>query len=317
MSKLTYTNVFDLTDMLAATHRLVGLGLGDGTDYGSEGGANYLAAVLALDESEQEQALLPAATAFADRLKTTHGAALFFPEVLRTLMTHLDGIGEYVLTKYPISAVNGAIYTIGTQFIDRFSTAELAMLYDASAGAYKWLQRRAINSVNTGAGTVTLASAFSPNATAGEDSLVIATRVASEIADLCRKYGFPINPLSVWPPIATQLGTYAATGAATGTFTDGDAVNTDVYGPADIEAEVTVQIGAANLVLAITGTDQDGASATGSVTIPNGSVVGTKVAVTPTTAGTRFTDVTAITNSNGTNLDAVKIQTKEDRTPSI
>jgi len=316
MSKLSYTNVLDLTDNVAATHRLIALGLGDGTNYGSQGGANFLAAVLALDESEQELALLSAADILAGRSKTAGGAHLFFPEVMRSLMAHLNGIGEYMLEQYLITDIATADYTIGTQYIDRFSDAETAMWYDASAGTYSWLNRVGISAVDTGAGVITLDSAFSPVPTAGSDYLVIADRVAPEIASLCKKFGFPINALSAWSPV-TVLGDFTASGAAAGTYTAGETVDTGLYGPADLEVVVTVEIGANDLVLAITGTDQDGAEATGAVTVPNGSVVDTAVDVTPDVAGTRFTAVTDITNSNGTAADAVDIQTKEDRTPNI
>jgi len=101
------------------------------------------------------------------------------------------------------------------------------------------------------------------------------------------------------------LAEYLATGKTTGTFTKKDTLD----GEADCECEVLVQIGGANnLVLNITGKDSHGGAISGKCTVLKGSIIGTKVAVTPSTA--RFTEITGITNSNGNNGDKVQVQIK-------
>lgn len=120
-----------------------------------------------------------------------------------------------------------------------------------------------------------------------------------------------ILPVNVFPP-ATILGSMAVTGSGAGTFTDGQAVDTTLYGGAQIELEVTGNpIGAADIVATVAVVLAGGATDTVSGTIPNGSIVGATVALGATSD--RIINVTGVTFTGGTNGDAFRIQTIEDR----
>jgi len=195
---------------------------------------------------------------------------------------------------------------------------------------------------------------------------------------------------NVFPRGDLSLGSYAATGTAAGTFTDGSSLETTLAGPGMVNTIVTHLIGANDLVLSVTCKYEDGTTVAVGVTLPTTSAVGTKkivgqqaltsnhtaasdngvvlVAATGqfkvgqkvlvkdtngqevaqvlslvantsltlttvggTTGGLRnnyttaatatvtplFTDVTAITNSNGTSADAVSLAFEPDRTLTI
>ena len=120
-----------------------------------------------------------------------------------------------------------------------------------------------------------------------------------------------ILPVNVFPP-ATVLGSMAVTGSGAGTFTDGQAVDTALYGGAQIELEVTGNpIGAADIVATVAVVLASGETDTIEGTIPNGSTVGTKVALG--TSDDRVVNITGITFTGGTNGDAFRVQTVEDR----
>lgn len=120
-----------------------------------------------------------------------------------------------------------------------------------------------------------------------------------------------ISAANTCPPV-TELGTYAVTGSGEGTLTDGDAVDTALFGGAQVEVEVTDgTVGAADIVVTVVGLTAAGASITKTATITNGSIVGTKFDVG--LAADRYVDVTSVTITGGTNGDAFKIQTKLDR----
>lgn len=141
-------------------------------------------------------------------------------------------------------------------------------------------------------------------------------RVPYSAALLGRAAGVYIKASLVYPPV-TVMGTFVATGAGTGTFTDGNLIDGDLYGPADLELEVTAKGGASvSLVATVTGTDENGAVVTGSGEFVAADV-GDKVNVTPDQTGKQFQDVTNITITGGATDDAFKCQSKVDRTPSL
>ncbi|MCL5942141.1 MAG: hypothetical protein M1325_01200 [Actinobacteria bacterium] len=120
-----------------------------------------------------------------------------------------------------------------------------------------------------------------------------------------------IAAANVFPPV-TILGSFAVTGAGAGTFTDGQAVDTATYGGAQIELEVTGNpIGAANIDVTVASVLADGSTANKVGTIPSGSPIGTKVALGA--ASDRVVNITGITIAAGTNGDAFRVQTREDR----
>jgi len=139
-------------------------------------------------------------------------------------------------------------------------------------------------------------------------------RYSPSFAELARALGITLAPGNVFSPVI-QFGTYSIAGAV-GTFTDGLAIDIALYDEAPGEVEVTHAIGGANdLVLAFTLVDELGATTSGSATVPKGSAIGVKVDITVTT-GKRIRDITNCTHSSGNDADAVKIQSKLDRTPA-
>ena len=120
-----------------------------------------------------------------------------------------------------------------------------------------------------------------------------------------------ILPANVFPPV-TVLGSMAVTGAGAGTFTDGQAVDTARYGGAQMELEVTGNaIGAADIVATVTAVLANGTTDTRTATIPNGSIVGAKVALG--TSADRIVNITGLSFTGGTNGDTFRVQTIEDR----
>ena len=116
-----------------------------------------------------------------------------------------------------------------------------------------------------------------------------------------------LQAVNICPP-ATAMGTYAKT---TGVFTDGSAIDTDLYGGGKLEVKATGgAIGIADLVLTITYEDDDGNTESLPVTIPSGTLEDAVVAVPNCPY---VVDVTACTHTGGTDGDTVTIQTKLDR----
>lgn len=121
-----------------------------------------------------------------------------------------------------------------------------------------------------------------------------------------------ILPVNVFP-IVTTLGSFAVTGSGAGTFTDGQAVDTTLYGGAQIELEVTGNpIGVAAIEATVACVLADGSTVNKIGTIGAAAAVGAKVALG--TSADRIVNITGITITGGTNGDAFKVQTKEDRT---
>lgn len=134
------------------------------------------------------------------------------------------------------------------------------------------------------------------------------TRVHPDFKRACNPN---ISAVNTFPPV-TVLGTYAVSGSGAGALTDGDAVNTTLFGGAQIELEVTGgAIGAASITVTVVGTTASGSSITKTGTIDSGALVGAKFDVG--IGSDRYVDVTSVTITGGTTGDAFKIQTKLDR----
>lgn len=137
-------------------------------------------------------------------------------------------------------------------------------------------------------------------------------RMAPEAAQLSRAAGIDVTPSIVFPPV-TVLGTVALTGKDEGTFTDGVAVDTTLYGGGDIEAEATHAIGAVNdLDITVTGYDENGERQTWEGSFTKEDVLGTKVDLV-NDCNARCVDVINIEFDDGNADDAFKVQTKLDR----
>jgi len=119
-----------------------------------------------------------------------------------------------------------------------------------------------------------------------------------------------------FPPV-TDFGSMAVSGAATGTWTAEDTVDTSLYGDAQIEIVTESLIGAADIVLTISGTDHDGNTSQATCTIPATTANDTTVDVDGAATADRFAAVDADpTFTGGTASDAFRIQTKLDRAAS-
>jgi hypothetical protein len=123
-------------------------------------------------------------------------------------------------------------------------------------------------------------------------------RMAPEFAQIMRSISQYIKASLVFPPV-TVMGTYIATGADTGTFTDGGLIDGNLYGPGDCEVEVTAKGNASvSIVATVTGKDKNGAAMTGVGTFSS-TPVGGKVDVVPTESGKQFQDMVSIAITGG------------------
>ncbi|MBN1320736.1 MAG: hypothetical protein JXA87_07845 [Thermoleophilia bacterium] len=119
-----------------------------------------------------------------------------------------------------------------------------------------------------------------------------------------------ISPVNVFPPVTT-LGSFAVTGSGAGVYTDSDEVETDKYGGAQIQLEVTGNtIGAAAIEVTVNCITASGGTVQRVGSIPAASAVGFTVDLG--TSVDRIVDVTSITVTGGTNGDAFRVQTMED-----
>lgn len=109
------------------------------------------------------------------------------------------------------------------------------------------------------------------------------------------------------------LGSWATTGAATGTFTDGHALDADA--PMEIQLLVTTAVSGGALTVQVTYVDQDAgaAEATADIVIPDTTTAGTYVTVTLNGADTGVEDVTTVTatGSSATSGDFVIVATEK------
>jgi len=316
VQKLDYANTLALTDSIGAQSNLLRAVLGAGGAGTVSYGANQNSSrILALVDPEQVNALLPYSEADYKKSLQHLGSPPFFTAMIQALNSQVEGLGNHIGLVVPITLVAGAAITVSTAYSVFFNTGDYVTFYDTSESK-RSLQSVDVLTVNNTTGVITLTGAFSP-LPGLTDYLILWDRLCPEFAVEARANGASLTGLLVFPPI-TALGQYDATGAPTGTFTDGSAVDTDFYGDADCEVTVLVNpIGGNDLVLAITGTNEDGDVITGAVTVPTGTLAGVSVDIVPTVTGERFADITAVTNSNGTAGDSVSIQTKLDRVISL
>lgn len=124
-----------------------------------------------------------------------------------------------------------------------------------------------------------------------------------------------ILPINVFPPL-TVLATYAVTGSGAGTLTLDPTtlglINTALYADAPLEVKViNQQLGAAQIVMTVVGTDFAGAAQSHVATITAEAAQNAVFDVA--TASDRFARVTAATITGGTNGDDLQIQSKVDR----
>lgn len=133
----------------------------------------------------------------------------------------------------------------------------------------------------------------------------------TRVHHLWKRGGNPnIAAVNTFPPV-TVLGEFAASGSGEGTFTEGEEVNTVLYGGAQIELEVINQaIGIAAITVTCTCTTAAGSTVEREGEILAEATVGTKVALG--TAADRIVAVTAIEITGGTTGDDFQVQTMED-----
>ncbi len=153
----------------------------------------------------------------------------------------------------------------------------------------------------------------------GSSVNTLLTNAGLRVHHLWRRAGnLTILAANVFPPV-TVMGTYAATGSGTGTWTEDPTtegeIDTTMYGACALEVEVINQaIGAAQITLTIVGTDANGDALSKTAVVPLESASGTKVDVG--LAADKYATVTAVTSAGGTAGDDLRVQSKEDRTLS-
>jgi hypothetical protein len=120
---------------------------------------------------------------------------------------------------------------------------------------------------------------------------------------------------NVFPPV-TILGTVAVTGSGAGTLTmdpDTDGAINTIYADAELEVKViNQQLGAAQIVLTVVGTNFLGGVETHTATITAEAAENAVFDVG--TSGDRYYTLTSVTLTGGTNGDDLQIQSKVDRT---
>jgi hypothetical protein len=121
-------------------------------------------------------------------------------------------------------------------------------------------------------------------------------------------FGAYLSAANVFSPNVTTGRVDKAAGVWA--YTDGSALNTVLYAPAQLEIFVPTgyTIGVADCVLTISCTTAAGGTETKSATMPGGSVAGTAVAVG--TSGNVYVQTSNCTVTGGTNGDRVSIRTK-------
>jgi len=135
-------------------------------------------------------------------------------------------------------------------------------------------------------------------------------RIPPEYAKVARSIGHYLKAALVWPPV-TAMGSFVASGAGAGTYTDGSLIDGNLYGPADLEVEITVGT-AVSLVATVIGKDENGATMQGVATVVTKDV-GDKVDVVPDDINKKFQDVTNVTITGGAASNAFTVQSKVDR----
>jgi len=230
-------------DSLAAQYALCALHLGDGTGATSvsAGAASILASVLALDDYDQEIALLAAAKALSEQTKVRSGTAAYGNTAALRMRTYLDALNVLESNDLNQSLTDRAI-----QVHPNFDR----LWYDAR--------------------------------------------------------GVHLSRANVFPEV-TVLGTITR-GESQTVFVAGADLDPN-QGPAQLEVEVTHDIGAENdWVLTLTCKKLDNSTEQKVVTVPKGSEEGDTIDVG--TADNIYIDVTACAGTGGQADDACQVQTK-------
>jgi len=125
-----------------------------------------------------------------------------------------------------------------------------------------------------------------------------------------------IAAAAVFSPIV-ELGTWLSSGSGTGSFSDGSAMDTTLYAPAQLEAYIPagVTIGNATLGLLVSCKTAAGATEIKTIAIPNGSVAGATVDIG--TSINLYWDITTVTATLGAVSDQVKFRNKQPRTVNV
>lgn len=131
---------------------------------------------------------------------------------------------------------------------------------------------------------------------------------AAAVGSLSAKYVF--KEASVDP-----MGSFAVTGSGAGTYTDGAAIDSTLYGGARIEGRTTSLIGAAGITATVSVTYFDTTTGTKTLTIPATTADATTIAIG--SAADRVVNVTGITITGGTSGDAFKVRSVVPRTPGL
>lgn len=136
-----------------------------------------------------------------------------------------------------------------------------------------------------------------------------------------RRAGGTVSPANAACPSETLYGTFTITGATAGTLVAvDDPVDTALYRGAPLRLLITTTVEGAtstDVTGTITGLDADGNPWTGTYSIPDGSVAGTYINVTPSTAKTYPVSISACTVANATTAyGAFTIRAGDPRTIS-
>ena len=199
----------------------------------------------------------------------------------------------------------GPLAALGVQY------AEIAALRDKVKATAKSLCDQALPAVS-----MSLSAWYGAGRTLGQ-------RLPPEFGQLVRANAGQIDPRYVWPPLDTNLAKVVKPGAALNQTIVTAPIDTKQYAGAVLAAVVktaTIATGgaAAPVVLTILGTQYNGDAWGGSVSVPETSIVGTRVAVTPSIANTFCTRVTSIVVTCGGTWAAgdVWLNAEDDRTPA-
>lgn len=130
-----------------------------------------------------------------------------------------------------------------------------------------------------------------------------------------RQLGFPLSPQALMPPAVDPMATFTVTGSGDGTYTHVADVDTSQYGAAWLALTATSLIGAANIVVTVTGLQFDAATPVAlTATIPSGSIIGTSINLgTLGVLSDSIDYVTGITITGGTAGDAFKVVSRVER----
>jgi hypothetical protein len=236
-----------------------------------------------------------------DRLKTALGTGSQGGSVSKAAKTNLARI------QTAVAPTGGNDAQVGADMLDK-SIAHLANVTSGSAKCYELLRGDYDNlkdHIRQRGGTNNTFD-LQADVNGGTD------RYSPSFAELARGLSGTLLAVNVYPPV-TSLGTYAVSGAGAGVYTDGSAIDTTLYGGADIEAEATTA--ATNIAITAVGIDVDGAETNCTGTL-NG-VLGTKVNLTAAN-GKKIVNIkpASVTITGGAAAEAFKIQSKVDRTPA-